>query len=99
MSVRQASKRPLERHRKKMLRRQSRHRKERNREAIRRCGQSGHRQCGKKARYDTRELAELVALKRSIASDTYLRVYRCPICGGWHITHTERIEVDPKGHA
>lgn len=90
MTAPQASKRPDVRFRRKMLIKRAKRKKERNREAVRRYGASGHRQCGRKTRYDSEDEAINVALKRSIASGTYLRVYKCPICNGWHITHKER---------
>ena len=86
----QASKRPYARYRKRMLFRRAKRKRERNRAATKDYGISGHNQCGKKERYGSRAEAETVALRRTIESDTYLRVYKCPICGGWHLTHTEK---------
>lgn len=98
MSIPQASKRPIVRYKKKMLIKRAKRNKERKREVIRKYGESGLRQCGKKMRYDTRDIASDIALKRSIESGIELRVYKCPICNGWHITHKERINLDAERH-
>ena len=50
-------------------------------------GLAGVRQCAKKNRYPTMETAEMVAERRTMTSGMPLRVYRCPCCGGYHITH------------
>lgn len=86
----QASKRPEARYKKKALLKRAKRKRERNVDAIRMYGISGHSQCGKKERYDSRAEAETVALRRMIDSDISLRVYHCPICDGWHLTHTEK---------
>lgn len=45
--------------------------------------------CGGKTPYTTEENAERVAKRRERAGSRKLRVYRCPICKRWHMTHTE----------
>lgn len=42
--------------------------------------------CGKKRRYGSRGRALAVAL-HSARRTTLMRVYRCPVCDGWHLTH------------
>lgn len=43
--------------------------------------------CARKARYDSKEKAqkevELIARRRG----KLLRIYHCPFCDGWHLTH------------
>ena len=45
-----------------------------------------YRQCGKKRRYRSEHDARLSANNGMTKRGTPLRVYRCPICNGWHIT-------------
>lgn len=45
-------------------------------------GQLGWDMCASKYRYDTRG----AALERARRTKSETRAYRCPICGGWHIT-------------
>lgn len=42
--------------------------------------------CGKKHRYGKQGIA-LAAALRSAKRTRSMRVYRCPICKGWHLTH------------
>ena len=67
--------------------RSKRLRKERDRRVTELYGQSGHRSCGRKARYPSLAAAELVmeTRRRRGATET-LRAYPCRMCGGWHIT-------------
>lgn len=49
--------------------------------------------CTGKIRYETASAAEVArwALHRSRkANGFFMRVYRCPFCGGWHVGHTRR---------
>lgn len=45
-----------------------------------------YRQCGKKKRYRSEHEARLIANRGEAARGTKLRVYACPLCGGYHIT-------------
>jgi len=45
-----------------------------------------YRQCLKKARYRSEHEARLFANRGENKRGVRLRVYECPICGGWHIT-------------
>lgn len=47
---------------------------------------SKYQQCGKKKRYRSEHEARLSANRAETARGKPLRVYQCPICGGWHIT-------------
>lgn len=51
-------------------------------------GRRGHRMCGRKVRYDTPEMAQIASMNVSSSANIGFRTYRCPICGGWHITKT-----------
>lgn len=42
--------------------------------------------CASKAWYARRHEALLVAVRRERAGGKALRVYRCPMCGHWHLT-------------
>ena len=42
--------------------------------------------CGTKNRYDTKEIAITIALKRSRNVTRGLRTYECPFCHKWHLT-------------
>ena len=44
--------------------------------------------CSKKHRYGTQGRA-LAAATRSARRTDLMRVYECPICKGWHLTHKE----------
>ncbi len=51
-------------------------------------GRQGHRSCGRKVRYPTEGVAQLVMERRLKASDSVrLRAYHCRYCDGWHLTH------------
>ena len=43
------------------------------------------RMCARKRCYVTREQAESMAMRR-LSYGVELRVYKCPICHGWHLT-------------
>lgn len=43
--------------------------------------------CGGKKPYETHDTAEAIASRREADGGGYLRIYRCPICRKWHITH------------
>lgn len=63
--------------------------RERDRWVTKRYGSHGHAACGKKQRYDTRLQAERT-VDRAINENchkTELKVYQCPFCGGWHVSH------------
>lgn len=51
-------------------------------------GGKAWRQCGKKRRYPDEFQAQKAA-KYAMRQrpETALRVYDCPKCGGWHLTH------------
>ena len=66
----------------------------RDREATKAFGERGHRQCGRKARYRTEDVAEAVAMRRMALGSPRLRWYLCDICGGWHLTSAPRM----RGH-
>ena len=46
--------------------------------------------CGSKLPYTTMSNAKRIVERREKAGSGTLRVYRCPICRRWHITHTKR---------
>lgn len=52
-----------------------------------------HCMCLKKKRYETKEMAT-AKMKQRLASDTqtpeHLKVYRCLVCRGWHLTKQKR---------
>ncbi len=82
------------RHRAKMRakRRRARRRLSRDSRVVARYGSRAHRSCGRKARYATRNEAEYHALLATKHASVDLRSYHCPLCGGYHLTHTEQIE-------
>ena len=49
-------------------------------------GNRGHRQCGRKMRYQDEISAMLKAQQISASKGVDLFVYHCDICGGWHLT-------------
>ena len=49
-------------------------------------GEPGHSACGKKIRYKTKSEALVKASTSAKYGAPALRVYRCPYCGGWHLT-------------
>lgn len=65
-----------------------------DREVTRAFGDRGHRQCGRKARYCTKEMAEAVARRRKALGGPTLRCYPCDICGGWHLTSAPKMQAN-----
>ena len=51
-----------------------------------------YKMCFSKRLYITEQEAQKILYIRQKRTDKTLRVYKCPICKGWHITHKERIE-------
>lgn len=49
-------------------------------------GKAVYHQCLKKHRYRSEHDARLAANNAETKRGTRLRVYQCPLCGGWHIT-------------
>lgn len=45
------------------------------------------RMCTRKVRYPTAEAAAMGASYCMNNGSPDLAVYRCPLCGGWHLTH------------
>ena len=43
--------------------------------------------CSRKKRYGTMSEAERYAAKYELRRGVRLRIYRCPVCGGYHLTH------------
>lgn len=82
------------RHRAKMRakRRRARRMRARDSEVVARYGSRAHRSCGRKVRYATMGEAEYHALLATRHMSVDLRSYHCPLCGGYHLTHTEPIE-------
>lgn len=64
-----------------------RERRRRNDNVTRLYGPKGHRACGRKRRYATRDEADVVRLESMRKGNDSLRSYRCPYCGGWHLSH------------
>lgn len=46
--------------------------------------------CLKKRRFDTQEAAQATATYVYKTSELKLNVYKCPVCGGWHLTHNNK---------
>ena len=46
--------------------------------------------CSKKCRYSSYFLATKVAKRQQEKTGNKLRVYECPYCNGFHLTHTEK---------
>lgn len=64
--------------------------KKRQKEALKSYAPSQRRRmCGSKVRYKSVAEAEAVARYRMNNGAPKLRTYRCPICGGWHLTSKE----------
>ena len=62
--------------------------RKRDAEITKKYGMEGHRMCGRKRRYEDEFTAQSVANLSMIAYGAPpLKVYRCPLCGGWHLTH------------
>lgn len=53
-----------------------------------------YRQCYKKRRYKSEHDARLSANNCMAKRGKPLRVYRCPVCNGWHITGSIRDEKE-----
>jgi hypothetical protein len=44
--------------------------------------------CGKKKRYNTEAQAREMSNKlMNEEGEEFLRMYKCPLCDGWHLTH------------
>lgn len=67
-----------------------RHQKaERERRRLTKGIRGAKRMCRRKVRYSSEAAALLVATSTERKRGVELRTYRCPICGGWHLTsHT-----------
>lgn len=46
--------------------------------------------CLKKRRFVTQEEAQATATHVYKTAGLKLNVYKCPVCGGWHLTHYGR---------
>ena len=57
--------------------------------------ESRKRMCKSKRRYRTESTAIKAAIGSSRSYGQPMRTYRCPICGGWHITSQELPEFQP----
>lgn len=72
--------------RRQIRKRKRKAKRKRDAEVTKKYGIQAHRACGRKIRYKD----ELTALARAERSMLYgaptLKVYRCPYCGGWHLT-------------
>jgi len=55
---------------------------------------SEYSQCGKKIRYRTHADAVKAMQKCERARGQKLRVYSCPYCGGFHLSHSFRFNTD-----
>lgn len=49
--------------------------------------------CTRKRRYHSKLDAELNAMMYSRDSGHTLRAYKCPRCGGWHLTKQEKYNI------
>lgn len=47
--------------------------------------------CARKARYDSKEAAQKEVERIARTRGELLRIYQCPFCSGWHLTH--KLEV------
>ena len=65
--------------------------RKRDKEVTAEYGQSGHRQCGKKARYHSEGEALDKAMRYMLMGAPKLRAYPCRLCGGWHLTSKEKL--------
>lgn len=75
--------------RRRRRRRARRLRRRRDVESMERAGRMGHGSCGRKVRYQTLQGAETFAASvraRFGAALPEQSAYRCPLCGGWHLT-------------
>lgn len=64
--------------------------RERDRIVTERHGREGHGSCGRKNRYRTERDALSTALRAMRRGAPPLWVYRCSLCGGWHLTSHPR---------
>ena len=72
----------------KARKRKRRARIKRDAEVTEKYGREAHRACGRKVRYSSKEAAEAKANRSMrIYSSPPLKVYQCPYCHGWHLTH------------
>ena len=81
-----SSKRDAAKARRRMRKQARRSRVKRDMWVTAKYGESGHRQCGKKVRYPTKETALARASKYVVQGAPALRTYKCPFCDGWHLT-------------
>lgn len=63
---------------------------ERDADVTSKYGDTGHRTCGRKIRYATKSEALVKASKCMRHGAPALSAYRCPYCGGWHLTSRVR---------
>lgn len=49
-------------------------------------GERAHVMCGRKLRYPSKESALRTANRCLRHGSVALRAYKCPYCGGWHLT-------------
>lgn len=80
------SKRMLNERIKLMKERDAHERAERDAMVTAEHGEQGHWSCGRKMRYPTKSAALMRASKCQRRGAPALRAYRCPYCGGWHLT-------------
>lgn len=79
----QASKR-----KRKARKRKRRDRLRRDAEVTRKYGIEAHSACGRKRRYPSEEAAlSFASRSMNVYGSPPLKVYRCPYCHGWHLTH------------
>lgn len=65
----------------------NRKRRRKNADATEAGGKAARKACGRKRRYPDRMSAESRAQQYEVRFDAPpLRAYRCPYCGGWHLT-------------
>lgn len=43
--------------------------------------------CARKVRYKSKAKAQQMVEKRARNQGVLMRAYKCPECGGWHLTH------------
>lgn len=55
------------------------------------------RMCLSKRRYRSESSALRAAINSSKSFGQMMRTYRCPVCGGWHLTSQEQPDFDPMG--
>ena len=60
----------------------------RDAEITKKYGMKGHRACGRKRSYPSEEAALSFANRSmNVYGAPPLKVYKCPYCDGWHLTH------------